>query len=65
MITFSKSEVDSFRHSNKALRYGQAFHQHFKLEKVQGSDKEFCDRLYQAPDDVAKAMVASRTDQCN
>ena len=65
MLTFSKSEVAKFRHNNKALRWGQAFHQYFKLEKVtHPQDKEFCDRLYnEANEQRAKAMVQGRTDQ--
>lgn len=59
---FPKTQVNAFQHKNKALRYGQAFHQFMKLEKVTGQDKDFCDRLYQANEDKAKAMIASRTD---
>lgn len=63
MLQFSSSEVKAFVHRNKALRWGQAFHQHFKLEKIQGQDKNFCDRLYNEADDAkAKAMVQGRTD---
>ena len=62
MLKFSKSEVGKFVHRNKALRWGQAFHQYFKLEKVTGQDKYFCDKLYNADEATAKAMVASRTD---
>lgn len=66
MITFSKSEVDRFVHRNKMLRYGQAFHCQFKLDKVTNpQDKEFCDRLWAADDDKAKAMIASRIDHSN
>lgn len=64
MIMFSKSEVDNFRHTNKALRWGQQFYQKFKLDKVTNpQDKDFCDRLYNATEEKAKAMVASRTDK--
>lgn len=64
MLTFSKSEVDKFKHGNKALRWGQAFHQHFKLEKVTGQDKNYCDRIYNEPDEQkARALVQGRTDQ--
>ena len=63
MIMFSKTQVDKFRHMNKVLRWGQAFHHQFKLDKVTNpQDKEFCDRLYEADEAKAKAMVASRTD---
>lgn len=62
---FSKSLVDGFKHHNKALRYGQAFHQYAKLEKVVGSEKVFCDRLYVADDKTAKQMIASRLDPNN
>lgn len=62
MLTFPSSKVKSFVHKNKALRWGQAFHQFMKLEKCH-QDKHFCDKLYTADDDVAKSMVASRTDR--
>ena len=61
---FAKSSVDKFKHQNKALRWGQAFYKFMKLDKVKNiQDKEFCDRLFNADDDKAKAMVASRTDR--
>jgi len=65
MLTFSKSEVAAFRHLNKGKRWGQAFYDHFKLGKVSNpQDKEFCDRLFNEPNDTkAKAMVQGRTDQ--
>ena len=63
MITFPISQVSKFVHKNKSLRYGQAFHQHMKLHKISNpQDKEFCDRLYNATDEKAKAMIISRTD---
>lgn len=63
MVTFPKSQVDSFVHRNKALRYGQAFHQFMHLDKIKNdADKAFCDRLYNATDEKAKAMIISRTD---
>lgn len=62
MLTFPKSRVDQFRHNNKSLRWGQAFHQYMKLHKCK-QDKYFCDRLYNEPDDAkAKNMVNSRLD---
>jgi hypothetical protein len=63
MLMFPKTQVAKFAHTNKALRWGQAFHRFMKLEKISNpQDKEFCDRLYQAADEKAKAMVQSRTD---
>lgn len=63
MLMFPKSRVDAFRHNNKALRWGQAFHQYMKLEKCH-EDKHFCDKLYNEVDEAkAKNMVASRTDE--
>lgn len=64
MLTFSKSQVDSFRNTNPHLRWGQAFHQHFKLERCT-QDREFCDKLYQADDETAKKMVEARLDRSN
>lgn len=64
MLTFTKTMVDGFRHTNKSLRYGQAFYGYAKLHKVtNAADKAFCDRLFNASDDAAKAMIASRTDK--
>jgi hypothetical protein len=57
--------VEKFSHRNKSLRWGQAFYEHMKLHKVTGQDKPFCDKLYNATDEIAKAMVASRTDKNN
>ena len=65
MLMFPKSRVDKFKHTNKALRYGQQFHHFMKLEKIKGHDKAFCDRLYEASDELAKAMIASRIDPNN
>lgn len=65
MLMFSKSLVDGFKHRNKTLRYGQALHQYAKLEKVTGQDKNFCDRLYEADEEKAKSMIASRLDRNN
>lgn len=64
MLTFPKSKVEAFKHRNLALRWGQAFHQYMKLEKCV-QDKHFCDKLYNADEKTAKAMVASRTDHRN
>jgi hypothetical protein len=62
-LTFSNSVIQDFRHDSKTLRYGQAFYQWVKLEKVVNEiDKCFCDRLYNADDDTAKNMIKSRTD---
>lgn len=64
MLTFSKTTVNEFRHTNKSLRWGQAFHRFMKLDKITNlEDKNFCDKLYNANDEIAKAMVASRTDK--
>ena len=51
---------------NNLFFSGQAFFGYMKLEKVTNQqDKEFCDRLYNATDEKAKAMVASRLDRSN
>ena len=61
MLQFKQSEVDAFQHTNKALRWGQAFHQHMKLSKITGPDKDFCDNLRnQTDDEKAKHLVRSR-----
>lgn len=63
LLWFPKTTVILFRHTNTHLRWGQAFHQFFKLEKITDpKNKDFCDRLYYESNKVkAKAMVASRT----
>lgn len=65
MLMFSASEIAKFKHLNKHKRYGQDFYDHFKLHKITGSNKAFCDKLYNANDEIAKAMIASRTDKNN
>lgn len=68
MLTFQKSAVDQFHRlyqggkgafingfAMKGLRYGQAFHQWFKLEKITNEEnKAFCDKLYYTDDETAK-----------
>lgn len=75
-IRISKSEIDQFHrmHQNgkgafvqdfklKGLRLGQAFHDHFKLEKITNEeDRKFCLTLYYAADDKARTMIESITD---
>lgn len=62
MILFSESIVKGFVHTNNGQRWGQAFYGYMKLHKVENEeDKIFCDKLYNADDGTAKAMVASRT----
>jgi hypothetical protein len=63
MIMFAATKVALFIHTNKALRYGQEFHQYMKLEKVSNPlDKAYCDRIYYAEDSLAKGLIQSRTD---
>lgn len=65
LLTFPKSTFDQFRHANKNLRWGQAFHGFMKLDKCT-QDKTFCDRLYnELNEEKAKAMVISRLDRSN
>jgi hypothetical protein len=62
-LTFTSSVIQDFKHENKALRYGQAFYQWMKLEKVVNEvDKRFCGRLYNADELTAKSMIFARTD---
>jgi hypothetical protein len=74
-LSISKSEIDQFYRiyqsgkgafiqdfKYKDLRMGQAFHQHFKLEKITGDDKFWCDKLYEADGDKAKKMIEQITD---
>lgn len=66
MILFPKSRVDAFRHTNTSKRWGQAFYDHMKLGKVTNpQDKEYCDRIYNADEALAKALVQSRIDKQN
>ncbi len=63
-ITFTATEVNNFNKTprNPNLRFGQAFHQYFKLEKISGQDKDWCDKLYNADTATAKKMVEKATD---
>lgn len=62
---FTKSLVQSYHHKDGWVRWGQGFYNHMLLHKVvDPADKAFCDSLYNIQDDnLAKAMVAERTDQ--
>lgn len=59
-FTIPKSRFDEFGRTKaknlNGLRWGQAFHQFMDLEKMT-SQKEWCDKLYNAPVLKAKAMV--------
>lgn len=75
-ISISKSELDQFHRmyqdgkgafvqdfKYKGMRLGQAFHTHFKLEKITNEeDKIFCDRLYEMDGDEARKMIHLITD---
>lgn len=75
-ISISKSEIDQFHRMYqggkgafvqdfklKGLRLGQAFHNHFKLEKITNEeDKVFCDMLYNVDDGKACKMIESIMD---
>ena len=64
MLIFPNSRVSQFKHTDKNLRWGQAFHQFMQLEKCE-QDREFCDMLYNASDEKAKNMVRERIDTTN
>lgn len=65
-IRISKTMVDNFYKSWKktytGARLGQAFHQHFDLQKVTSKDKHLLDKLYQSDGDDAKGIIDSITD---
>ncbi len=66
MLSIPKSKFDQFKHKNASKRWGQAFYDFMKFNKVTNPiDKPFLDKLYNATDDVAKAMVQSRIDHNN
>ena len=44
-----------------SLRFGQAFHQYMKLEKIT-TEKEWCDRLYNTDKETATKMIESKLD---
>lgn len=63
MLTFTASFLAQFKKIHPELRYGQEFHQWARLDKITNTeDKFFCDKLYEAGDMLAKAMIDSRTD---
>lgn len=61
MLSFPLSKVKLFVHKNKSKTWGQAFYDYMNL-KDNRDDINFCERLRQAPETTAMAMVASRTD---
>lgn len=66
MIKFPKSRVDRFRHTNAHKRWGQAFYDWMRLDKVRDAvDKAYCDRIYTATDAEARQLVASRLDHAH
>ena len=64
ILTFPRTRVNAFKHDKPHLRWGQAFYQHMELHKCK-QDYMFCQRLYNATDEVAQAMVAARIDENN
>lgn len=71
-ITFPQTSVDRFfrekwpHQKGKGIRMGQAFHQFMNLEKITSDDnKVFCDRLYEADGNKAKAIILSVLDKNN
>lgn len=67
-VVFTKSQVQRFEeHYAKstdlhALRWGQSFHQYFKLDRMNAGTKEWADKLYEANLTDAKKMVEARMD---
>lgn len=57
-ICFSRDLVNNFR-PNPDQRWGQSFYEYMKLDRCH-QDREFCDRIYNAQDEEAKALVHSR-----
>jgi len=66
MLSFPYSQVRQFQSQDRipCLRVGQAFHNFMKLEKC-GSDKEFCDKLYELDGQAAMDAIMSRVDYAN
>lgn len=58
------SRLAQFRHTDKNLRWGQAFYLFMELGKCV-QDRDFCDKLFNAPDDVAKNLVRLHIDTSN
>lgn len=69
MLQFPYSQVKAFQQQfdpSKGLRWGQAFHQFLKLERVTfPGDLQFCNKLYNTDDNTARSMVESRIDYSN
>lgn len=56
----------NFKVTDPALRMGQAFHQHFKLEKITNPEaKAFADRIYEARMPEARDLIDYITDWTN
>lgn len=68
-IRISKTLVTEFYKKRKGVqdgrRLGQAFHQHFDMTKVTGSDKAWLDKLYEADGWEAKNLISLITDENN
>jgi len=62
---FSKSEVQTFFQQDRenGQRLGQRFYTYFKLDRINRDNQIWCDKLYEADGDLAKKMIAERTDQ--
>ena len=72
---FNRSAVNEFnsvynkklKHST-GLRYGQAFHRYLGLDLIAKTHTEYSDcfnKIYNAPDEEAKAMIAFMTESVN
>lgn len=63
-LRISATEIEQFYRSRPSLelRLGQAFHSHFKLERITGADRSFCDRLYNADGSQARKLISCITD---
>ena len=70
MVTFSLSLYQEFqkafkRGDYKGQRYGQAFFNHFKLHKMNGSQRHHFDIIYNMEDDRARNEIALYIDTEN
>lgn len=65
-IKFPLSRVVAFKPADHKRRWGQQFYDYMELDKVTSSpNREYCDKIYNAPRDEAERMVENRIDFLN
>jgi hypothetical protein len=61
MVSIPLSRFIQFKKQHPELRFGQEFHQYMNFDKCI-QDKDWLDKLYNAPDHIALSMIRSVLD---